>query len=65
MLKFDEKSVGKSVSVLYPVHGAMNVLRTVAGKILAVGKGPNGPFVTVEESPEKIRSLSAKKIVQL
>lgn len=57
--------IGQNFSGFYPVHGKMNVLRSVAGEIVNTGRGPQGPFITVQESPEKVRSLSLKKIVQL
>lgn len=57
--------IGQNFSGLYPVHGKMNMLRNVSGEIVNRGNGPNGPFITVQESPEKVRSLSLKKIVQL
>jgi hypothetical protein len=57
--------IGQNFSGLYPVHGKMNVLRNVAGEIVNAGTGPNGPFITVQESPERVRSLSVKKIVQM
>ena len=47
----------------YPVHGYMNVLRTVAGEQIDHGTGPNGPYVTVQEQNGQIRSCSDKKIV--
>ena len=58
--------IGQTFSGLYPVHGTMNVLRKVEGVIEAVGKGPNGKFVTVQENATgQYRSLSLRKIVQL
>ncbi len=65
MLKF-QPQVGDAFKGLYPVHGSMNVLRTVQGEVVKVGEtAKNGPFITVQESEDKIRSLSTKKIVQL
>ncbi len=59
------KRIGSQVNFLYPVHGRMNVTRSVKGQVIEKGIGPNGPFLTVQESDGKIRSLSTKKIVQL
>jgi len=64
MLK-SRKRVGSKVSFLYPVHGSMNITRSVKGQVIHKGMGPNGPFLTVQELDGKIRSLSTKKIVQL
>lgn len=65
MLKITSNIIGQRVNLLYPVHGAMNVLRTVAGEVVRIGKGPNGDFLTVQESEDKFRTLSAKKIVSM
>jgi hypothetical protein len=54
---------GSQVKFQYPVHGYMNVLRTVAGEQIDHGTGPNGPYVTVQEQNGQIRSCSDKKIV--
>ena len=57
------KRIGSFINVMYPVHGTRNVLRRVAGEVIAKGSGPNGPFLTVQEANGQIRSLSTKKIV--
>lgn len=54
---------GRTVSVLYPVHGSKNVLRRVAGIKLASYTGPGGKGVTVQEMDGQIRSLSLRKCV--
>ena len=54
---------GSQVNFLYPVHGSMNILRRISGEQIDHGKGPNGPFVTVQENNGQIRSCSDKKIV--
>jgi hypothetical protein len=58
------KRVGSNVNFLYPTHGKMNVLRRVCGVVLEKGVGPNGPYLTIQESNGKIRSMSTKKIVE-
>ena len=55
--------IGSKVDLLYPSRGYRNVLRRVRGELLEKGKGPNGPFITVQEKSGQIRSLSEKKIV--
>ena len=55
--------IGSKVDLLYPSRGYRNVLRRVRGELLEKGKGPNGPFITVQEISGQIRSLSEKKIV--
>ncbi len=55
--------IGSNVDVLYPSRGYRNILRRVRGELLEKGKGPNGPFITVQEGSGKIRSLSLSKIV--
>ena len=55
--------IGSKVDLLYPSRGYRNVLRRVRGELLEKGKGPNGPFITVQEESGQIRSLSEKKIV--
>lgn len=59
----EEKRVGDAVSCLYPTHGRLNVLRDVVGEIVKVGRGPRGPYITVQESNGQIRCLSLSKIV--
>jgi hypothetical protein len=54
--------VGDKVDLLYPTHGRLNVLRRISGVVVKRGKGPNGPFITVD-SQNVFRSLSLKKIV--
>jgi hypothetical protein len=51
------------ISVLYPVGGNRNILRSVKGVKVSSGTGPNGRFITVEESDGQIRSLSVSKCV--
>ena len=51
------------VRILYPTGGNKNVLRTVKGVKLRSGTGPNGRFITVQESNGQIRSLSVNKCV--
>jgi hypothetical protein len=55
--------IGDEVSFLYPVHGKMNILRKVVGEAIDSGTGPNGPFLTIQETNGKIRSCSKKKMV--
>lgn len=57
--------IGQNFSGMYPVHGTMNILRNVNGEIIDKGRGPNGPFIVVQEDEGKIRSLSTKKIVRM
>lgn len=56
------KRIGSKVNFLYPRGGTSNVFRRVVGKVIEKGKGPNGPFLCVEEDNGKIRSFSTKKI---
>lgn len=56
---------GDRISVKYPTHGRLNVLRDVNGVVDRIGKGPKGPFITVVEDNGNIRSLSTCKIVQM
>jgi hypothetical protein len=51
------------VNFKYPTHGNRNVLRDVIGEVDRTGKGPNGPFVVVNQDDGEIRSFSVKKIV--
>lgn len=59
------KRIGSLVNFLYPTGGNSNVLRSVIGRVVDKGTGPNGPFLTVRESNGRFRSLSTKKIVIL
>lgn len=62
------KRVGSVVSVMYPTHGSLNILRRVSGKIIRKGTGPNGPNVTIEEhigNKVRYRTLSRKKCVEM
>ena len=63
VLKKFKRRRGTQVNFKYPVHGFMNVLRTVKGECIDYGSGPNGPFITVQEENGQIRSCSDKKIV--
>ena len=63
MLTKAQFKIGDEVSFLYPVHGKMNILRKVVGEAIDSGKGPNGPFLTIQETNGKIRSCSEKKMV--
>lgn len=56
-------SNAKSVNVMYPVGGRRNILRRVAGEVVASGVGPNGKYITVQTPDGLFRSLSLKKIV--
>lgn len=56
--------VGEKVDCFYPTHGSSNVMRRVVGIVVRKGKGPNGPFITVD-SQNVFRSLSVKKIVNM
>lgn len=60
-----KSKVGDSAKFMYPTHGRLNTLRHVAGKIVNIGSGPKGQFVTVEEGTDKIRSFSTSKIVMM
>ena len=53
----------RKVEVFYPVGGNKNVLRKVEGTKLRSGTGPNGRFITVQESDGQVRSLSVNKCV--
>ena len=63
MLSAVSSRVGSRVNFLYPSRGHRNVLRRINGEIIDKGTGPNGPFLTVQETTGQIRSLSTKKIV--
>lgn len=58
------KRIGSKVDFYYPRHGEGIVLRRVKGVVVDKGRGPNGPYLTVQELSGTIRSLSTKKIVQ-
>ena len=54
---------GRTVSVLYPVHGTKNVLRRVVGVKVRSFTGPNGRGITVHQENGLIRSLSLRKCI--
>ena len=58
------KRIGSKVDFHYPTHGKLNVMRHVRGEVVQKGRGPSGPFLTVEEINGQIRSFSTKKIVE-
>ena len=53
----------RKINVLYPVGGNKNIHRNVNGVKVSSGTGPNGRFITVQESDGQIRSLSVSKCV--
>lgn len=63
MANLYKRKNGRSVSVLYPVHGTRNVLRRVEGVKLRSFTGPNGRGITVQQQNGEIRSLSLRKVV--
>ena len=56
MVDLSKKRNGRKISVLY-------VLRSVNGVKLRSGTGPNGKFITVQETNGQIRSLTLSKVV--
>lgn len=63
MVDLSKKRNGRKINVLYPQGGNKNVLRSVNGIKLRSGTGPNGKFITVQETDGKIRSLTLSKVV--
>ena len=63
MANLYKRNNGRTVSVLYPVHGSRNVLRRVVGVKLRSFTGPNGRGITVQQKNGEIRSLSLRKVV--
>jgi len=59
------KRIGSTVKFMYPRHGKYNILRNVIGVVVDKGKGPNGPYLTVDEDKGGTRSFSTKKIVDM
>lgn len=57
--------VGDVIEALYPLHGKRNILRTVVGRVVKVGRGPSGRYVTVQGEGGLCRSLSDSKIVRI
>jgi hypothetical protein len=55
--------VGKTVDILYPIHGSRNILRSIEGVVEKRGTGPNGKYIVVKCTTGGYRSLSLKKIV--
>jgi len=58
-----KRNNGRTVSVLYPVHGTRNVLRRVVGVKVRSFTGPNGRGITVQQKNGLIRSLSLRKCI--
>lgn len=63
MTNLSNKRNGRKINVLYPTSGSKNILRSVRGVKLRSGTGPNGKFITVQESNGQIRSLTLTKVV--
>ena len=63
MLDLSKKRNGRKIDVLYPQGGNKNILRKVDGVKLRSGTGPNGKFITVQETNGQIRSLTLSKVV--
>jgi hypothetical protein len=63
MVDLSRKRNGRKINVLYPQGGNKNVLRSVSGVKLRSGTGPNGKFITVQETNGQIRSLTLSKVV--
>jgi len=63
MQELYKKRNNRKVEVFYPVGGNKNVLRKVEGVKLRSGTGPNGRFITVQETDGQVRSLSVNKCV--
>jgi hypothetical protein len=51
------------VSLYYPTHGRLNVLRKVKGVKVKSFVGPHGPGITVLQDDGRYRSLSLRKCV--
>ena len=56
---------GEVVTCLYPKHGRRNIMTQHTGKVVAVGSGPGGRYITVQGEGGIVRSLSESKIVKL
>jgi hypothetical protein len=63
MANLYKRNNGRTVSVLYPVHGTRNVLRRVIGVKVRSFTGPNGRGITVQQKNGLIRSLSLRKCI--
>ena len=63
MANLYKRNNGRTVSVLYPVHGKKNVLRRVVGVKVRSFTGPNGRGITVQQTNGLIRSLSLRKCI--
>ena len=63
MANLYRRNNGRTVSVLYPVHGTKNVLRRVVGVKVRSFTGPNGRGITVQQTNGLIRSLSLRKCI--
>lgn len=59
---FDQKDE-TPVSLYYPTHGRLNVLRKVTGVKVKSFVGPHGKGITVLQDDGHYRSLSLKKCV--
>ena len=59
------KRIGSVVKFMYPKNGKRNILRNVIGVVVDKGVGPNGPYLTVDETAGGTRSCSTKKIVDM
>lgn len=55
-------SVGQLFSCQYPVDGRKNILKNHVGVIQAITRGPNGTYVTLEETQGQFRNLLYKKM---
>jgi len=55
--------VGDLFSCQYPVDGRKNILKNHVGVVRAVGRGANGPYLTIEEvAGKQYRTLLYKKM---
>lgn len=55
--------VGDLFSCQYPVDGRKNILKNHVGVVRSIHRGPNGPYLTIEEvSGEQYRNLLYKKM---
>jgi hypothetical protein len=56
---------GEVVTCLYPKHGNRNIMAKHTGKVVSIGNGPGGRYITVQGEAGLVRSLSESKIVKL
>ncbi|HAB90226.1 MAG TPA: hypothetical protein DCF84_06780 [Bacteroidetes bacterium] len=54
---------GGKISVKYPKHGRLNILKRHEGTVEATGDGPNGPYATINEGTKGYRTLRYDRMI--